>query len=129
MSFYNLVFGQNPLSHAILATLKLTTADVGRFRDCFVTDGKIAIYTRNGGGNRETYQGIFDKLSKHPNYLYDEDDDFDCTYATIYFKFPEEFAEDLKKLDSGEKFDPDQRWHDAIEALGKKTNDVHESQN
>ena len=117
MSMYNLVFGQNPVSDAILATLGLTRGDVGRFRDCFVANGEIAIYTRNGGGNREEYQSIIDELAKHPCYLRDEDDDFDHTYATIYFKFPDEYAEQLRKLDSGEKFDPDKRWLEAINAL------------
>lgn len=114
MSMYNMVFGQNGLSGAILATLGLTAGDCGRFRDCFISEGKIAVYTRNGGNNREDYMPDF---SSHPHYLHDEDDDFDCTYATIYFKFPDEFAEQLKKLDSGEKFDPDARWLAAIEAL------------
>lgn len=119
MSLYNMVFGQNSASSAILATLGLTPGECGRFRDCFVSNGEIAIYTRNGGGNREDYQPVFDALSGHPCYLRDEDDGFDCTYATIYFKFPDEFADELKKLDSGEKFDPSKRWADAIEAISK----------
>ena len=52
MSMYGLVFGTNPQADAILATLGLRRADCGRFRDCFVADGRIAVYTRNGGGNR-----------------------------------------------------------------------------
>lgn len=119
MSFYNAVFGENALADAILATLGLTRGDVGRFRDCFVHNGEIAVYTRNGGGNREAYQGTINKLSEHPCYVRDEDDDFDETYATIYFRFPEEFAEELKKLDTNEPFDPSQRWLDAIAAMKK----------
>jgi len=114
---YNMIFGQNPVGDFILATLGIKRGDTGRYRDCFVANGEIAIYTRNGGGNREEYQGVIDELAKHPCYLRDEDDDFDCTYATIYFKFPEEFAEELKKLDAGEKFDPSQRWLDAFNSL------------
>jgi hypothetical protein len=117
MSMYNMMFGQNPASSAILATLGLTQGDVGRFRDCFIANGEIAVYTRNGGGNREDYQEVFDTLSKHPCYLRDEDDDYDSTYATIYFKFPEEFAEELRRLNIEEKFEPSKRWIDAIEAL------------
>lgn len=117
MSMYGLVFGQNPASEVILATLGIKKEDTGRFRDCFIANGEIAIYTRNGGGNRGEYQGVIDELAKHPCYLRDEDDDFDCTYATIYFKFPDEYAEELKKLDSGEKFDPSARWLAAIEAI------------
>jgi len=90
--------------------LGLAPADVGRFRDCFVANGEIAIYTRNGGGNRPDYWEVFEKLSRHPSYLRDEDDEFDSTYATIYFSFPKEFTDVLSKLDGGEHFDPDKKW-------------------
>ena len=198
MSLYNMLFGSNPLSTVLLGTLGLTKQDVGRFRDCFISDGKIAVYTRNGGGNRECFckydsklgsincrhhvvQEIVDetifvpldevdnypikwniymgskrqvgtgkkvprdyyvcekpssiecgcfgcvityRLPEHPRYLYDEDDDFDCTYATIYFSFPEEYRAGLEALDSGEKFDPDQRWKDMIDRIGGKENEL-----
>jgi len=114
---YNLVFGQNSAADAILATLGLTRSDCGRFRDCVVTKGNIAVYTRNGGGNRQDYQDVFDALRKHACYLYDGDDEFDSTYATIYFRFPDEFADELKKFDSGEKFDPSARWLAAIDTI------------
>jgi hypothetical protein len=182
MGLYNMIFGTNPASRLILATLDLQTKDVGRFRDCFISQGEIAVYTRNGGGNRECWHAqtpkngspeckhhtieeerdiyeettvgqvqimtgkivgrktetlyvceapntelcacpgciIQHRLPKHPLYLRDEDDDFDSTYATIYFRFPEEFAEDLKKLDSGVKFEPSKRWLDKFEAMGIK---------
>lgn len=135
MSMYNIIFGVNPLSVVVLATLGLTRKDVGRFRDCFVTeDNEIAVYTRNGGGNREhfdidgTEEGadcdctgcvINYRLPKHPNYLRDVDDDFDCTYATVYFSFPKEYGEQLKLLASG-KFDPDERWKGALDKLEKE---------
>lgn len=193
MSMYNLLFGNNPMSEIILATLGLRTSDVGRFRDCFIDEDRIAVYTRNGGGNRncwhedgnwyaskeckheerteivdETVEATSDeaaahpewiplnifcgnkrtyktgnkvpekqyrclepssiecscpgctiqyRLRKHPLYITDRDDDFDSTYATIYFKFPSEFADDLKKLATGEKFDPDKRWAEKLESL------------
>ena len=197
MGFYNLVFGQNPISSVVLSTLGLTSSDCGRFRDCFIEEDRIAVYTRNGGGNRDCWHvdspeygsprckhhviykneeetidtteaeakkhpewkplNIFCgnkrtyhtgkmvdhpyyvcekpdseecgcpgctiqyRLRQHPLYITDRDDDFDSTYATIYFKFPPEFAEDLRKLASGEKFDPDKKWSDAINALKQKT--------
>lgn len=114
---YNMLFGKNPQSDVILGTLGLSKSDVGRFRDVFVTDGKIAIYTRNGGGNREDYKGVFEKLAAHPCYLSDTDDDFDCTYATIYFRFPDEFADALKSISSDEPFDPDARWLAMLESI------------
>lgn len=189
---YGLMFGQNPAAAVILATLKLTRSDVGRFRDAFVADGQIAVYTRNGGGNREcvhaespeygdadcrsepfektvreyvrrpgssldccrggaTYIGrepehdhatgrdvvetwyrclapdsaecacygcaISYRLPAHPLYVRDADDDFDCTYATVYFRFPEDYAAGLAAMDSGEAWDPDARWLELIERL------------
>ena len=117
MSFYRTIFGQNLGCDAILSTLGLTREETGRFRDCFVANGEIAVYTRNGGGNREYFQETIDKLSKHPCYIRDEDDEFDSTYATIYFSFPEEFSDVLNKIDNGEKFDPNKRWINALESL------------
>lgn len=195
MSLYNMVFGSNPASRIILATLGLSPDTVGRFRDCFISEGAIAVYTRNGGGNRDCWHesdpkcgnetckhhvemeerrvqafmpkgmwpngkapgniftsegGVYGcyyltdekrmepnyvceepcsaacscpgctvnyRLPAHPLYIRDADDEFDCTYATIYFRFPDEFADDLRKLDAGEKFDPDARWQKVIESL------------
>lgn len=95
MSLYNALFGVNPLATLLLGMLNLDRGEVGRFRDCFLTKGddgqpRIVIYTRNGGGNREEYQGVLDTLSKHPCWVRDYDDDFDSTYASIEFRVPEE---------------------------------------
>lgn len=72
----------------------------GRFRDIYYdkTEGIVVLYTRNGGGNREYYQYVFDLLSKHPNYLRDYDDDYDCTYAYIEFSVPELYKKFLNDL-------------------------------
>lgn len=113
-----MVFGHNPAGPAILATLNLTPRDVGRYRDCFVTaEDEIAVYTRNGGGNREEYQVVFDVLRNHPLYIRDADDEFDSTYATIYFRLPEEYAEDLRKIALKEPFDPSKRWLDMLDKI------------
>jgi hypothetical protein len=134
MSMYGAMFGENSASDTILATLELTRKDVGRFRDAYVANGEIVIYTRNGGGNRECWNWNKDmedgecdcpgciinyRLPKHPLYIRDEDGEFDSTYATIYFKFPEEYATALAALDSGEPWDPDKRWLDLIESIKK----------
>jgi len=129
MSLYNILFGRNPYSKLLLSMLDLTESDIGRFRDAFVTEGKIAIYTRLGGGNRKCwcesedehlaggcYQPNIKRLQEHPNYLYDEDDDYDCTYATFYFSFPEKYSEILEKMDIG-KFDPDERWQNKLNEI------------
>lgn len=88
MSLYNMLFGMNPDTDKILSVLSLDKDEIERFRDCGVNEakGQIWIYTRTGGGNREDYPNEI--LTSHPNYLYDEDDDFDSTYATYYFSIP-----------------------------------------
>lgn len=144
----------------------LGNPEVGWFRDAWVEkgeDGKpvIAIYTRNGGGNREHYchfQGCPTCSNKrgycgcwedcetghkkgctcpspgtdcactgciatyglpaHPNYLRDQDDDFDCTYATFYFRVPDEYQQALASV-AVDHVDTDQRWMDVIDAIGK----------
>lgn len=90
---YNMLFGENDLADVLLKMLNLTKEDCGRYRDCYldIMGEKIIIYTRNGGGNREDYEDVFDVLSKHPNYICDYDDDFDCTYASIEFSVPDKF--------------------------------------
>ena len=93
MSLYNMLFGQNPASGFLLASLNKTSDEFGRFRDAYYekTDdgGKIIVYTRCGGGNREYYQEVFDEMETHPLFIKEYDDDFDCTYAYFEFNAPE----------------------------------------
>lgn len=101
MSMYNLLHGVNPMTPMILGFLGITTDDVPRFRDAWIEDGKIAIHTRTGGGNRDWYDNAEsykaetgedgsgpwnDDLRAIEGFIRDEDDDFDCTYATFYFE-------------------------------------------
>jgi len=192
---YSIVFGKNAMSDVLLAMLGLDESKVGRFRDCYISNGMIAVYTRNGGGNRECWHydnpklgdegcggevwqeevdetvevgeeeainkgyqlmnvwiggkrlaktgrkvvvdrhtcrepdsatcscpgcTIVHQLPLHPLYVRDADDDYDCTYATIYFRFPEEFAEDLRKIDSGDSVNPSDRWEEFIASISRK---------
>ena len=127
MPLYNILFGRNPHSKLLLQLLDLTESDIGRFRDAFVSEGRIAIYTRLGGGNREYYQGNINKLQSHPNYLSDRDDDFDSTYATFFFSFLEDYREILERMDSG-KFNPDERWQKKLaEVKGMSAEEIQEN--
>lgn len=142
MSMYQLVFdgeGARDRGAVLLGLLGFTTlGDVGRYRDAWVerdADGKpvIAIYTRNGGGNRRCTADALDlddpcggtctgciathKLPAHPQYLRDRDDSFDSTYATFYFAPPSEWVEALAEV-AGDPVDTDKRWQDAIAAIG-----------
>jgi len=84
--------------------LNLQKYYVGRYTDTFCgkdeDSGKVVIIlrTRIGGGNREDYQGCFDALKTHPNYLRDQDCDWDCTYADIYFSVPKEHKERMIEI-------------------------------
>ena len=110
MSLYNMLFGQNPDAGMLLNLLGKTQEDFGRYRDIFVQNGYIVVHTRNGGGNREYYEHVFDEMAEHPWYSHDEDDDFDCTYANIYFKVPEETVEQYKVAFAEQGHDPSQSW-------------------
>lgn len=117
MSFYSLFFGKNPQSALLLATIGLREHDVPRFRDVHIGErqGKptIEVYTRMGGGNRghwDSYDGEGGPecpcpgcradyfLRSVPGFLYDEDDDFDSTYATYHYAVPQGFEKDVTKL-------------------------------
>lgn len=143
MSMYNLVMGTQPKAAEIGALLTVIGDQVKwtgcRWRDAWVEklpdEYRIAVYTRNGGGNREHYAvkppagpeclcfGCFlgYQVVKHPLYLFDRDDEFDVTYATVYFRLPddEQLAEALRGIAVEGAVDTDQRWQTAIDAIRK----------
>lgn len=111
MSMYNMIFGMNPDSDKLLEVLGKTQADFGRFRNVYMEDGYIVVHTRNGGGNREDYEDVFDEMSDHAWYSHDEDDSFDCTYANIYFKVPEGADQTFVALQTlNEGANPGKQW-------------------
>lgn len=121
MSLYNAINGVNPATFFILPMLGKRPDEYPRFRDCFIgglenadendqfgipkkkiSDEKvISVYTRVGGGNRESYENEIEELRKMPNYIRDYDDDYDSTYATFIFSIPEKWKEDFEKLTGG----------------------------
>lgn len=127
MSLYNALFGRNPASALLLAMLDLTPDDVGRFRDCYLSESisnskdlLIVIYTRNGGGNRDDYETVTEKLQAHPSYVSDADDDFDCTYASYFFNVPEKFkaeAQELALMGAKSDISPQDRFLNLIKKM------------
>lgn len=105
MSLYNLMHGENANADALLEMLNLTKADTGRFRDIFLNgDGTvIRLLTRNGGGNREEYQGVMDALAANANYVRDYDDEYDRTYAYVEFNVPTAYRGVCASLADGRK--------------------------
>ena len=117
MSFYSLLFGRNSRAAVILGILGLTEGDFGRFRDVWVANGMIHVYTRVGGGNRRDYKDCIRALRKHPQYDFDEDDDFDETYCTFTFTFPPASAAELAALNDNSALTGDQRWDGFLQGL------------
>jgi hypothetical protein len=122
MSMYEMVFGTDGRGRAEVLLPLLGNPDVGRFRDCWIEkapdgDPVIAVYTRNGGGNRPDYADVITALQQHELYLRDTDDDFDSTYATFYFRTPAKYRDMFRQV-AGDPVDMDERWAVAIEAIG-----------
>lgn len=97
MSLYNMLFGRNPQSSLLLAVIGLRENDVERLRDVSVADdGRIEVYTRTGGGNREDYPNLI--MRRAPGWAGSVDDEFDYTYCTDTFEVPTEWAADVAGL-------------------------------
>ena len=97
---YNIINGYNIACVLILPMLGRKQEEYPRFRDCFVEDGMIAIYTRVGGDNRGCGFGE-EELYKDPNFIKTYDDDSDDTYATYLFNVPEKWKPDFNKIMEG----------------------------
>jgi len=112
--------GTNPATFLILPMLGEKHPDqYPRFRDCFVEGDEIHVYTRVGGGNRDCGYGE-EELQAHPNYLRDEDDDFDNTYATYIFSVPEEWKSDFLKIIEGRGKEISKEYKDRLYAVFPK---------
>jgi len=137
MALYDIAVGdghQHERGAVLLAVLG--APHVARFRDAWVeksADGPVvAIYTRQGGGNRECYCEDYgrahpdpscyaacnEELARHPLYIRDADDDFDSTYATFYFRAPDdpEIRDALASI-AQDPVDTDERWQAAIDRI------------
>jgi hypothetical protein len=143
MNMYEMLFADGEKGLPLLGALGFKSVyDVGRYRSSWIEKGedgkpRIAVYTRNGGGNREHYDEekeagekcfctgcmIEVHLPKHPLYIKDRDDDFDCTYATVYFQIPESLKKILNEQDSDwekkiqNSVDMSDVWQKAIESI------------
>lgn len=138
MSLYNMMFGVNTNSADVLKALGLTSGDVPRFRDAYVSEEQLCVHTRTGGGNRDYYESLEvcmdnypeyfegddkpneptgpwnEDLRSHPWFIRDEDDGFDSTYATFYFQPPKEIVENINADPS---LTPAEKWQLLFESL------------
>ena len=107
---YNSVFGMNAAT--VLVAPMLTEEDprsyFPRFRDCYVEDGNIVVYTRVGGGNRSENIGDPEwdfgegQLYELPTFLETYDDEFDSTYGYYVFGVPDEWRGDFDRVMAGD---------------------------
>jgi hypothetical protein len=99
MSLYNMIMGVDRNSMPLLKILnEVEELEIPRFRDCYLSGNCICILTRTGGGNREEYEEMNDKMTEHPLYVNNTDCDWDTTYAEFYFSFTDDLEADLKEL-------------------------------
>lgn len=149
MGLYNMFFGNSAEQGDALAKILgfESRSDLGRFRDCWVEeqDGEpvIAFHCRNGLGNRSCWNEDYAKtdeerdicnsakcdcvgctqsyrLPAHPLYIRDEDNDFDGTYCTTWFRVPDGVKAELKSV-AIERPDITGNWMALFAALeGKK---------
>jgi hypothetical protein len=108
MSLYNMIHGVNPCTFFILPMLGKHPDEYPRFRDCFTKDeehpeydGHIHVYTRTGGGNRESYGDENEEMQSMETFVADFDDSFDCTFASWVFSVPEKWKADFDKIEAG----------------------------
>lgn len=140
MGLYDIVMGDGRQRERGALLLQILGGPaVARFRDAWVEKGAdgepvIAIYTRQGGGNRQCYCGENDRehvpaqcyaacneeLARHPLYVRDADDDFDSTYATFWFRLPGTLHADVRQALTEIACEPvnmSQRWQAAIDRV------------
>ena len=109
MSLYNSLFGMTPAVFLVLPMLGKHPDEYPRFRDCFLKDDEhpeyddhIHVFTRTGGGNRDSYSDENNAMRAMPDFVTDFDDGFDSTFASWVFRVPERWADDFAKIKAGD---------------------------
>ena len=123
---YNMVHGYNIACLWIMPMLGKHEEEYPRFRDCYLEekDGEhlIVIYTRVGGGNRNSGYGE-EELYKNPLFVETVDDEFDNTYAEYKFRVPEEWKEDFNKIIGGDLLGTSKKYKEMIKSFYPKLAD------
>ncbi len=78
------------------------------------THFEFVVMTRSGGSNREEYENGNKYLITNENYIYDEDADYDNTYAYFYYKIPMKWNCDVINITNGILEDLSQDFCDLI---------------
>ena len=90
---YEMVCNINPDAGRVLNLIGLDPAfliEECRLRDVYLSKDrtKVVIFTKIGGGNRESYSASIKRLKNFKGYIRDYDDDFDNTYASFEYQIP-----------------------------------------
>lgn len=112
---YNLAFGPTHQKLPAVAVSGIDPERIGRYRDVWIERDAdesedtliVAVYTRNGGGNRDDQAEAIAYMRSLPTYVSDADDQFDSTYATFRFRIHESDL-DLEAL--GRLGVPEDQW-------------------
>lgn len=110
---YNMIHGYNPACIFLMPMLGRQVDEYPRFRDCYLEDGLIAIFTRVGGNNRDQGYGE-EELYKDENFVRTYDDSYDDTYGTYLFRVPEKWRDDFEKIIGGKIKDTSIDYHNLI---------------
>lgn len=137
MSFYNMVNGVNSATFFFLPMLGKHPDEWPRFRDCFIGKPKftvdkasgmpvteidipkngdklIYVFTRTGGGNRESYMKEIEEIKKMKGYIEDFDDSFDQTFMTFVFKVPAKFEKDYDLVYNGKMTQTSKEYQETV---------------
>lgn len=114
--------GVNPATFLILPMLGKHPDEYPRFRDCFADDKErlITVYTRTGGGNRGGYSEENEELTRMPEYIEDNGDDFDSTYAYFTFRVPKRFEKDYDLILKGRLMETSEEYKRQVDSVYPK---------
>ena len=122
---YNALFKENPKADVILNSLGVDRNFFIRYRDVWIRDGQVAVYTRMGrqqehDSESKMPKGIFctcrgcrftSNVKNHPLFKSIQNDKKDSTYATVYFDVPESIRSEFKAEMSMPPINMDVEWY------------------
>jgi len=131
VTMFDLAIGTSGYPPMILGMAGLTPDMIGRYRDHWLERSEagvliMALYTRNGGGNREEYAEHLRQMHDLDSFVSDADDEFDSTYCTLRFRVTKEQALDWlnRHRTSGADFDDEEVWDEMVNAAEEIPRDM-----
>lgn len=97
----------------ILPMLGRKIPDYPGFRDCFVKEDKILIYSRDNTNNQK-YDHYKEKLMKDKNFIGSWGDEQDSTHIYYSFAVPKKWTSDFKKITNGNIKDVSDKYIDYL---------------